>query len=113
MSDQIRLVISTAPDPTTAEKLARGAVEARLAACVNVLPGAVSFYFWEGQMHRDAEFVLLFKSREKLLPELTRFIREKHPAKLPEVIALSVSGGDKQYLDWVVASTNPLRPQTA
>lgn len=113
MSTQIRLVICTAPDAATAEKLAQGAVEARLAACVNVVPGAISYYFWEGKLQKDAEFVLLIKSRSAILPELTRFLRENHPAKLPEIVALPVDGGDRQYLDWVVAATNPLRPQSA
>lgn len=113
MSDQIRVVVCTAPDAATAEKLAQGVVEARLAACVNVLPGATSVYYWDGKLQKDAECVLLIKSRSGILPELTRFIKENHPAKLPEIIALPVDGGDRQYLDWVVAATNPLRPQSA
>lgn len=113
MSDQIRLVMCTAPDQATAEKLAQGAVEARLAACVNIIPGATSFYYWDEKLQKDQELVLLIKSRVGILPELTRFLRENHPAKLPEIISLPVDGGDKQYLDWVVAATNPLRPQSA
>jgi periplasmic divalent cation tolerance protein len=110
MAEPLKVVFVTVPDAGSAEKIASGLVAAKLAACVTVLPGAVSFYAWEGQLHRDAEFQLLIKTRGRLLPELTRFVREHHPAKLPEIVAVPIEDGDRQYLDWVAAATNPARP---
>lgn len=110
MADPIKVVLITVPEAGAAEKIATGLIESRLAACVTVVPGAVSFYAWEGKLHRDAEFQLIIKTRGRFLPELTRFVKERHPAKVPEILALPVDDGDRQYLDWIAAATNPARP---
>ena len=105
MADSTRVVLITTPDAATAEAIARGLVEAKLAACVNIVPGVVSHYRWEGALHKDRELLLIVKTRAGALPRLTRFVRKKHPAELPEIIALAVSEGDPRYLDWIAAST--------
>lgn len=107
MSEPLRLVLVTAPDAAVARTLARGLVEAKHAACVNVLPGLTSFYRWEGTIHEDAEVLLLIKTRAAALPALQAFVRAHHPAKVPEIVALDVAAGDRQYLDWVAAETAP------
>ncbi len=101
----VRVVLITAPDAATAEELARGLVKAKLAACVNVLPGVTSHYVWEGKAQRDQEILLIVKTKEPRLAALAKWVRRNHPAKVPEIIALPVAGGDKPYLDWVAAST--------
>lgn len=104
MSVTIRLVLVTAPDVALAETLARGLVEAKLAACVNVVPGLTSFYSWEGTLHKDAEVLLLIKTTTGALPELMRFVRERHPAKVPEIVSLPIDAGDPLYLKWLASA---------
>ena len=110
MAENLRVVFVSAPDPGSAEKIAAELVASKLAACVNIVPGVVSHYVWEGKQYRNAELLLLVKTRESLLPVVTRFVRERHPAKLPEIIALAIQGGDRQYLDWVASATQNAQP---
>ena len=70
------LVLCTVPDEEVAERLAKGLVGARLAACVNVVPGVRSFYVWDGAVQEEAETVLILKTREALVDAL-RFLRER------------------------------------
>jgi periplasmic divalent cation tolerance protein len=99
-----RLVLVTAP-PKKAEALAKGLVAARLAACVNVVPGIISRYRWEGKLHRDKESLLLIKTRASLLKKVAAWVMKNHPYAVPEVLALPVAGGSKPYLSWLAAQT--------
>ena len=111
MSDtQIRVVLVTAPDAATADKIAAALVESKLAACVNIVPGLVSHYVWEGKPRKDAEVLLLIKTRAGLVLDLAQAVKEKHPAKVPEIVSLPVAEGDRAYLDWVAANTRMARP---
>lgn len=100
-----RLILTTAPDVKTAESLAAGLVEAKLAACVNLVPGATSYYRWEGKLHKDPEFLLIIKTRSGLMPDVIGFIKGKHPAKVPEIISLPIMEGEKTYLEFLAANT--------
>jgi periplasmic divalent cation tolerance protein len=106
-SDDLRVVLVTVPSAALADSLARELVEARLAACVNVVPGLVSHYYWDGVLQKDAELMLIIKTRAAALDELGRFVRERHTAKVPEIIALPIQGGDPGYLRWLADSTLP------
>ena len=97
----VRLVLITAPDEATARKLARSLVEERLAACVNVVSGLTSIYRWEGEVHEDAELLLLVKTTAAALPELEARVRALHPYSVPELLALAVDSGLDRYLSWV------------
>ena len=99
------VVLLTVPDAKTAETLAAGLVENRLAACVSALPGATSHYYWEGKLRREAETLLVIKTRTAVMPQLIAYVHENHDARLPEIIGLPISEGDKAYLDWVGANT--------
>jgi periplasmic divalent cation tolerance protein len=96
-----RVVLVTVPTGGKAQSLAEGAVEARLAACVNVIPGVVSVYRWKGRVHRDAESLLVIKTSAAKLTALERWIKERHPYETPEFLVLSASGGSKEYLAWL------------
>ncbi|MBI2385708.1 MAG: divalent-cation tolerance protein CutA [Elusimicrobia bacterium] len=101
MASPFRVVLMTAPRGKRAEILARGLVTERLAACVNVVPGAVSHYRWRGRMRRDAESLLVAKTSAAKLPALKRWVAARHPYAIPEVLALKVEDGAKPYLQWL------------
>ena len=109
MSDY-RVVLITCPDKAQADKLARGLVEARLAACVNVVPGVESHYRWEGKLESASELLLIAKTRAGLTPEVASFVRKNHSHSVPEVLAVDVAGGSAPYLDWVGANTILSKP---
>lgn len=104
MASGYQVVLVTAP-PKKAASLAKGLVGAKLAACVNVVPGLVSHYRWEGKIQEDREALLVIKTRAALLKKVEAWVKKNHPYTVPEVLALPVAGGSKEYLDWLAAST--------
>ncbi len=100
-------VLTNLPDSESAFNLARRLVELRLAACVNVLAPATSFYRWEGRIEQAGEVPLVMKTTAERYPELERFLREAHPYDLPEIIALPVTAGLDGYLGWVADQCKP------
>ncbi len=100
------LVLSTCPQEKAAE-LAELLVKERVAACVNVVEKVVSVYFWEGELNRDAESLLLIKTTPDRLEALTSAILGAHPYEVPEVVAVDIAGGNSRYLDWVAEMTRP------
>ena len=101
MATAYRIVLVTVPRGGKAESLAEGVVEARLAACVNILPGAVSLYRWRGKVRRDAESMLVIKTTVSKLKALERWVSARHPYEIPEFVTLPVSSGSKKYLSWL------------
>lgn len=101
------VVLTTAGSEEVASRIARALVERRLAACVNILPGARSFYRWRGGVSDDPEVLLVVKTAEDLLPAVQRAVRELHTYELPEGILLPVQGGDPAYLAWLEESLLP------
>jgi periplasmic divalent cation tolerance protein len=100
MTDKI-VVLSTASSSEEAEKIARNLVDARLAACVNVLPGLRSFYRWKGSIEDAAEWLLVIKSSRERFDALRTALEKLHSYEVPEVIALSVIDGSQNYLNWM------------
>jgi periplasmic divalent cation tolerance protein len=98
---EARIALITAPDADCARRIARTLVEERLAACVNVLPGVTSIYRWEGALHEDAEHLLIAKTTQDCLAALAKRLEVIHPYALPELVALTPSGGSERYLAWV------------
>jgi periplasmic divalent cation tolerance protein len=96
-----QIVLTTCPDSAAAECIARTLVAERLAACVNILPIAQSIYMWKGQVESAAEQLLLIKSPARAFRQIEKRIRELHPYELPEVIAVPITSGFKDYLAWV------------
>lgn len=105
MEDGPLLILCTAPSDEVAATLARGIVEQKLAACVNVLPGVRSFYVWKGQLEDEPEVQLLIKTRRARYEALERWILENHPYDVPEVIALPIERGSRSYLTWLGEQT--------
>ena len=99
------LILSTCPDADTAQRLARILVEERLAACVSLLPGAVSTYRWQGRVEQTTEVQLLAKTPADRRDALMARLAELHPYELPEILAVETAAGLPAYLDWVTAET--------
>ena len=100
MTDKI-VVLSSCDSEDQARKLARHVVELRLAACVNVLPGAHSVYRWKGQVEQAEEWILVIKTRRDLFDGLREALLKMHTYEVPEVIALPVVDGADAYLAWL------------
>ena len=105
--EQILIVMTNLPNAQAAEALAAAVVEARLAACVNLLPAVQSVYRWEDKLQWATEVTLLIKTTQRQYVALEAAIHAAHPYELPEVIALPVTAGLPSYLQWVVTETTP------
>jgi periplasmic divalent cation tolerance protein len=103
------LVHITAGSFPEAQSIARTLVEERLAACCSVIPGAHSYYRWEGKLQHDEECLIICKTVEDVFPALTSRVGELHSYELPEVIMMPVTGGSDEYLTWVAASVDVTR----
>ena len=100
MTDKI-VVLSTCDSEEQAARLARHLVEQRLAACVNILPGARSVYRWKEQIEDAAEWLLVIKSRRDLFSPIRTELGKMHTYEVPELLALPVVEGSESYLAWL------------
>lgn len=100
MTDKI-VVLSTCATEEEAEKLARSLVEARVAACVTTVPGARSFYRWQGVIEAAGECLLIIKSSRERFEPLCKALGSLHAYEVPEVLALPVVDGAPGYLQWL------------
>jgi periplasmic divalent cation tolerance protein len=108
MTGDIVLVLSTAPSTAEGTIIGRRLVEEHLAACVNVLPGARSIFFWEGRVQEADEALLVIKTRRARYQDLERRILELHSYSVPEVLALSIDMGTPPYTAWLRESVAPV-----
>jgi periplasmic divalent cation tolerance protein len=99
--DQARVVLISAPDLDTAERLSREMVEQRLAACVNGIPGAFSIYRWQGSIERSTEVLLIAKTEAARIPELLAWLERAHPYDVPECVALAPEEVSPRYRAWL------------
>ena len=95
------VVIITVPNDDVANKIANMLVSEHLAACVNIVPGITSIYFWKGEVCRDEELLLIIKTKASLMSKLVSAVRKLHPYSVPEIIALPVISGFEGYLKWM------------
>jgi periplasmic divalent cation tolerance protein len=96
----------TAPGEEEAEKIARDLVENRLAACVNIVKNMRSIYRWQGKVEDEAEVLLIIKTRRALFGRLVEKVKQLHDYSVPEIIALPVVEGSRDYLKWLGEETN-------
>jgi periplasmic divalent cation tolerance protein len=104
LSDSV-VVFSTCGSEDEAERVARALVEARLAACVNIVPGVRSVYRWKGAVEDAREWLLTIKTRRDLLPVMMAELRRVHSYDVPEAIALPIVDGLPEYLAWIREET--------
>ena len=98
------LALVTAPNRKVARQLARAALQARLVACANLVPGLESHYWWKGKIESSAEVLIIFKTVKRHLVKLEQLILDKHPYDTAEFVVLPLTGGSKRYLDWLAAA---------
>ena len=95
------IVLTTTPNLEEAESLAQKIVEAKLAACVQVLPNIISFYFWENSIQKDSECLLLIKTLTEKYAALEKFIQVNHSYETPEIVALNAEKVSEHYQNWM------------
>lgn len=97
----LAITISTVPNLDEAKNISRTLVEEKLAACVNIIPGATSIYSWEGKIEESSEVVLVIKSRAELYQKLEKRISDLHSYEVPEIVMLNAEDVEEKYLNWL------------
>jgi periplasmic divalent cation tolerance protein len=98
------IVLVTAPSLAVARRLAKGALNARFVACVNIVPKVESHYWWRGKIEKGNEVLLICKTLKPRLADLERFIVAHHPYDTSEFVVLPIAGGYERYLAWIETS---------
>ena len=98
------VVLCTAPDEASAQDLAAKVLAEKLAACVTLLPGAASLYYWEGKLEQEYEVQMLLKTNPANQQALLDCLKSHHPYQTPELLVLPVVHVDNDYLSWLNAS---------
>lgn len=101
------VVMVTTSDRNEAERIAAALVKWKMAACVSILPGVESTFWWEGKIDTASEFLLLVKTTMDRFPDVEAAVKEYHSYKVPEIVALPVEAGHAPYLRWLTASVHP------
>ncbi len=99
-----RIVLTTAGSEEEAHKIARGLVDRRLAACVNIVPRISSVYRWQGKVEEAGEWLLIIKTTAEAFERVRDAIAELHSYELPECICLAIEEGSANYLHWIAES---------
>lgn len=99
------VIFVTAKDQAQADKIAGKLVEEKLIACANIVPGIQSIFRWEGKVDRAQEVLLILKSRRRHFPTIVKRVKALHSYNVPEIIALPIVEGNKDYLKWLTEST--------
>ncbi len=95
------MAFTTCPDASTAEGIAAQLVEARLAACVTIVPGATSIYQWQGAIEKESEMLLLIKTTGERWDALCETLAAAHPYEVPELVATPLTQVSAPYLEWL------------
>ena len=98
-------VYITAPDAETARSMAERFVEERLCACVNILPGLESLYWWDGKVERAREVALICKTTQSAWPSFEKRAHELHPYDTPCIVALPLEKGFAPFMRWIADET--------
>ena len=105
MNDGILRVAGDRANREVGQHIAESLVTERWAACVNVVPNLWSVYRWQGKLEKEPEELLVIKTRDTLVEPVSARVRELHPYTVPEVIALPITAGSADYLNWMQAET--------
>jgi periplasmic divalent cation tolerance protein len=98
-------VYTTYPSLVEAERAGRSLVESRLCACVNILPGMVSHYWWNGVVERGEELVMIVKTRASLAAKVSAAVKKMHSYRTPAILVLPIESVEQTYFDWILTET--------
>lgn len=101
------LVYTTFPSIVEAERAGHSLVERRLCACVNIFPGMISHYWWQGAVERGEEVVMIIKTRASLADRVGAAVKEMHSYTTPAILVIPIESIDNGYLAWLMAETEP------
>ena len=101
----VSIIYSTTGSIEEARKIAKILVEEKRVACVNIIPKIESIYRWQGSIEEDDECVLLAKTTDKNVDNVIQRIKELHSYDVPDIVAIPIAHGFKEYLDWVEEAT--------
>jgi periplasmic divalent cation tolerance protein len=99
-----RIVVFVTAPSDKADDLAGRLVEEKLVACVNIVRDVDSIYWWQGDIEKDRESLLIAKTELGLLGKLVKRLKDLHPYEVPEIIAFPIIGGNPDYLKWISES---------
>ncbi|MCX5703899.1 MAG: divalent-cation tolerance protein CutA [Candidatus Omnitrophica bacterium] len=95
------IIFVTCANKKEADRIAKALLKEKLVACVNILDKVESFFWWEAKIDHAQETLLIIKSKKTKLAQIIKLIKSMHSYKVPEIIALKIAGGDKDYLRWI------------
>jgi periplasmic divalent cation tolerance protein len=103
--NQVVILYTTYPSIVEAERAGQALVERRLCACVNILPGMISYYWWDGAIERGEEVTMTIKTRAALAEKVRAAVKEMHSYATPAVLVIPIESVDPDYHAWIVAET--------
>ena len=104
-NERVAFVYTTHPSVVEAERIGRELLERRLCACVNILPGMVSLYWWQGAVERGEEAVMIVKTRAALAEPVRAAVRQLHSYTTPAILVLPIESVDPGYKEWLLAES--------
>ena len=105
MNTQYIIILVTAKNKKEATAIACGLLETKLIACANIIDGVQSFFWWQGKIDSSKEVLLVLKSKKTLFKKISVKVKSLHSYQTPEIIALPLLDGSKDYLNWIDSST--------
>ena len=102
---EVMFVNITAPSFDCAKQIASKLVNARVAACVSIVPQVYSMYRWQGNIEESNECLMILKAQVKAFEQIEMLVKENHPYECPEIVAFPISAGSKSYLEWICNET--------
>ena len=95
------IILSACPTQRSAHQLARLLVRKKLAACINIIPGIQSYFWWKGKVDKAREFLLIIKTKRECFEDITKVLQKTHPYEIPEIIGFPLEKGFRKYLRWL------------
>ena len=96
-----RIIFVTSANKEEARKIAKSLIDNKLAACVNIIGGLESFFWWRGKIDSAKEVLLIIKSRKEKVSRVIKLVKSIHSYEVPEIISLPITTGFKPYLRWI------------